>query len=478
KALWALSDVPRVLSDAGIARMLMHDLSPRHGLTNYEGIEGLTGASVMTIDASGGGTRKSYWEPHADPAHEGRDEKYYTQAYRDILGEAVSCRLRRITAPAGLLMSGGYDSAAIAALSGPEMRRQGRKLLAVCSAMPEDYRGTIRHARKWVEMCRRDMPYLDVRYITREGKNIFSDLELGFLQNDGGSGSYQFVQRELYAAAAAAGVRVIMDGYGGDQTLNPRGQTALARFLAIGQLARFGREFRAHRAATGRSFWHTLKNDVLAVLLPPAFMRAWHRMRHGATPPWRDQPVNSEFGKRMIADGSIQTERLRTSERKDIDLIGHMQSAFTRKLASPGSTSTAAAHGLESTQPFFDKRVVELALAIPPDLHVKNGRNRYLACRALADLYPPEFQTRWRMNDDQVPDFQRMAKSIEPEILAELARMEKSGALARYVDFDKIRQLLAVRGPDDHNSGWEEETQVAVGGFVTARFIEWFRGYN
>ena len=122
--------------------------------------------------------------------------------------------------------------------------------------------------------------------------------------------------------------------------------------------------------------------------------------------------------------------------------------------------------------------MVELGLAIPQDLYVKNGRNRYLACVALKDIYPREFQTRWRKNDDEIPDFQRMAKSIEPQLLAEIARMEKSEKLSRYVDFAKIRRLLAARGPDDHNSGWEQETQLALHGFVVARYIEWFRRGN
>jgi hypothetical protein len=56
---------------------------------------------------------------------------------------------------------------------------------------------------------------------------------------------------------------------------------------------------------------------------------------------------------------------------------------------------------------------------------VKNGRNRYLACTALGDIDPREFQARSRKNDDVVPDFLTMAKSIEPQLLAELARMEK-----------------------------------------------------
>ncbi len=476
KALWTHAEVPRALTESGIARMLMHDMAPRHGSTNYEGIEALTGGTVMTVDGAGTSTHRSYWTPHADPAHIGRSESYYIEAYRAVLGEAVACRLRRTIAPAALLMSGGYDSSAVAALAGPVCSAQNRKLVAVCSAMPADYSGSIRHARQWIELCRRDMPHLDVRYVARDAQNLLSDLELSFRQNDGAA-AYHFVSRALYAAAAAAGARVILDGHGGDQTLHPRGGAALARILAGGEVGRFFHEFRCLRQMTGRSFSRTMKGDVLALLLPGVF-RAWRRIRHGAALPWRDQPVNADFARRAMAEGSIEIDRLRTSGRATTDVQAKMHAALVRHVVGAKSTAAAAAHGLEPARPFFDKRVVELALAIPPDLHVKNGRNRYLACRALTDLYPPEFQTRSRQNDDQIPDFQRIVKSLEPEIFAEIARMEGSGALARYVDFGKIRALLTSRGPDDHNSGWEEETQVAVGGFVAARFIEWFRGYN
>jgi asparagine synthase (glutamine-hydrolysing) len=159
---------------------------------------------------------------------------------------------------------------------------------------------------------------------------------------------------------------------------------------------------------------------------------------------------------------------------------GQMFTVLQRQMAgpAPGIALQAARHGLELTRPFHDKRVVELALAIPQELYVKNGRNRYLACAALKDVYPREFQTRWRKNDDEIPDFQRMAKSIEPQLLADIARMEKSEKLAGYVDFAKIRRLLASRGPDDHNSGWEQETQLALHGYLVARYIEWFRRDN
>jgi asparagine synthase (glutamine-hydrolysing) len=476
KALWSYPDVPRALSDAQIGRMLIHDRSPREGMTPFDGIQGLPGATVMTVGADGAAHSRRYWEPHADPAHENRDEAYYIDAYARVLGEAVACRVRRTIKPPGLVFSGGYDSAAIAGLAGPALN--GRKLVAAASVMPADYRGTIRHARQWVALCARDMPHLDVRYVTREGKSVLSGLDQAFLQNEIPVGSYHFVLNELHESLAGAGARVIMDGHGGDYTLHPRGQAALARFLATFQFRRFAAELRGHLRMSGKSLWNTLKRDVAALLLPASVMALWHRARRGAAPVWRDQPIDAAFAQRLIAEGAVDRNNLRVASKPNLDMRGQMARVLRRVSSGSGSNVSAARHGLELTRPFHDKRVVELALAIPQDLYVKNGRNRYLASAALKDIYPREYQTRWRRNDDEIPDFQRMAKSIEPQLLADIARMENSGNLSRYVDFAKIRALLAARGPDDHNSGWEQETQLALGGFMTARFVEWFRRSN
>lgn len=478
KALYGHPDVPRVLTDAQIGRMLMHDLAPREGTTAFSGIEGIPAATVTTVAAEGSLSKRRYWEPHADPAHQGRDEAYYIDAYRRVLGEAVACRIRRVTRPPGLIFSGGYDSAAIAGLAASALA--GRKLIAASSVMPADYRGSIRHARRWVEMCARDMPYLDVRYVTREGKSVLSGLEEAFLQNGAPAGPYHFVIHELLSTLAGAGARFIMDGHGGDYTLHPRGQAALAAFLARFQFRRFVRELRAHRRTTGASLSATLKRDVIWLLLPRAITKLWKRLRHGPSPVWGDQPIAPAFAQRLMAEGAVDATALRNEAQPEIDMRGQMLKALRRVMsgAAPGIALQAARHGLELARPFHDKRVVELALAVPMELYVKDGRNRYLACAALKDVYPREFQTRWRKNDDEIPDFQRMAKSIEPQLLAEIARMEKSDKLSSYIDFAKIRRLLAARGPDDHNSGWEQETQLALHGFTVARYIEWFRRDN
>lgn len=339
--------------------------------------------------------------------------------------------------------SGGYDSAAIAGLAGPALA--GRKLVAAASVMPVDYRGTIRHARRWIEMCARDMPHLDVHHVTRDGKSVLSGLEQAFLDSEMPAGSYHFVQSELLATLSDAGAQVIVDGHGGDYTLHPRGQAALARFLATFQLRRFVSELRGHLHMTGRSLWTTLKLDLAPLLLPSSLMALWRRVRHGAAPVWRDQPIDPVFAEKLIAQSAVDKTNLRIAATPKLDMRRQMAAMLRRVTSSsvPGMAANAARHGLELTRPFHDKRVVELALAIPQDLYVKNGRNRYLACAALKDIYPREFQTRWRRNDDEIPDFQRMAKSIEPQLLAEICT---HGEVQKPVAHDRLRQDSRAAG--------------------------------
>ena len=475
KGLWALPQVPRTLLEASVVQGLLFDEPTDVGATRFEGIRAVTGGTVLTVDTVGAITSHRYWEPHGDPAHEGRDEAYYVETYRKVLGEAVACRLRRARTPAGLFMGGGFDSSAICALAGPVVTAQGRKLIAVSSVMPEDYRGTIHHARRWVEMCRRVMPHLDVRYVTREGLDIFTDMERRFLATDGGHSPNRYVTDAMYAEIAATGARIVMDGHGGDYTLNPRGQNALVRLLLKGEFRRFGSEFNAMRRHLRQSAKQTLVRNVLLQLAPASWMVLWTRYRSGLALLGPTMPLSRQIIQaRNPKARSLFRHRSAESQRWSMERTLRMQQD---SLAIAGSIS-AAAHGLEFTQPFHDMRVVELGLAIPEEFSVKNGRTRYLARAALKDLYPPEYQDRPPGSDDLGPDFLMMAKLIEPRVLAEIDRMEKAGRLSRYFDFPRMRAMLTRRTVEQHASGNEYDTRQAMLAFLVARYIEWFRGDN
>jgi asparagine synthase (glutamine-hydrolysing) len=324
-------------------------------------------------------------------------------------------------------------------------------------------------------MCRRTMPHLDVRYVTREGCDIFAGMEQAFLNNDNRHSPNGYVTRNMLAEIAGAGARIVMDGHGGDYTVNPRGQNGLLRMLRKRQLRRFAVEFEATRKHLRQSVKQTLVRNVLLQLVPASWMRAWINHKNGLAP----------FGPTMPVAGQVIAGRPKDSHSRhrwrfgDSQRVGMLRALRGQQNASAqGYSISGAAHGLEFTQPFHDKRVVEFGLAIPEELFVKNGKTRYLARAALKDLYPPEYQDRLPGNDDMGPDFLTMAKRIEPRVLAEIDRMEKAGYLSRYFDFPRMRAMLTRRSIEQHNSGNEYDTRQALLGFLAARYIEWFRGDN
>jgi len=474
KGLWGLPDVPRRLPTDLIARLLVEaGLVPGRRDDRpaaADGLQRVAGGTTTTI-SQGVVREHRYWTPQAGPEHLNRDEAYYVDAYRRVLGEAVACRLRRATAPVGLFLGGGFDSGAIAALAGPALAPTGNKLIAAAS-VAADPRNP-RDARRWVETCERHMPHLDVRYVTDDRSNVLAGLERSFFVSDSPHAANRFVADSLLTAIKGTGARMVMDGHGGDYTLNPRADGFLGERLRRGQFGRFFSTLRARRQAQHYSLPGLFKSEILP-LLPPVLTRRWIRWRGGLAPFGPTMPIGKDFA-RHAADLGARLPRPGWTAARD----GRLRVLQARQGAPAGGWSMAAnTHGLEFTQPFHDKRVVELALAIPDDFRLRNGRERSLAREALKDLYPPEFQTRRDHNDAMDPDYMDMAARLRPEILAEIDRMEQSGKLSSYLDFPKLRRMLTRTVGGRPGRYYEPATRQAIRAFLLGRYIEWFSGGN
>jgi asparagine synthase (glutamine-hydrolysing) len=469
--LWALPDVPRRLSDLELGRSLISDLGPNGGAIHFEEILGLLGGTWMRVDGNGEITRTTYWSPRPGEEHLGKDVSYYIAAYRKVLTEAVACRLRRTIKPAGLFMSGGFDSAAIAGLAGPVVSAQSRKLVTVTLAEP----GTQQQlqssgAGHWASICSRAMPHLDPHYEALDGTDVLNGLERRFLQSGLARNMNHYAHEELFKTIAAAGCRTVMDGHGGDYTLNPRDPSWLARRLRRRQWRDFMDELSAVRAFSRQSYTQIL-GRVVWRLLPRRTRIALHRLRHGIPLSQAEAPITPDFARTLAAAGALTGKGFLTIRHDDVRMMMAAMLELQRSLAGNGTAFHAAAHGLEYVQPFHDKRVVELALAIPDALFVKGGRDRYLARRALADIYPAEFQTRFDLgNDARLPQFWKMIERIKPRLLDELARQERNPRLRSYFDFARIRAALDPRGAGHPN---RDEAGRAVRAILYGRYLEW-----
>jgi asparagine synthase (glutamine-hydrolysing) len=475
KALWAVEGVPRRLSEDAIGRRLVAAIDPAPGSSLFEEIEMLPNATWLRFDASGAPTRVHYWEPHAAPEHLGKDEAYYLQAYRTIIGEAVACRVRRLTRAPALCFSGGFDSGAIAALAAPIVDGQGRRIVAIASVLEEgETRPAIRDARAAVEAFR-PWTSLDLHYYVRGDDHVFDDLEGSFeITHNGGT---QYVRRGMYRIAAAAGARLVMDGHGGDYTVNVRAGAMLGRILRRGRPIHFLREFRMRMRATGRPTLNVLRHDVIPALLPMRGAQWFAAAGREFMPVWRDRGIREAFARSLFQRGGANPARLRGAT-----IVHHRWRErwlhILRKSAQapPVQPPLAAAQGLQFTRPFHDKRIVELGLAIPEDFQFRNGLERYLARTALRDLLPGRLLARGPGNDAEEPDMFRMARAATPAALAETRALDRDGRLSRYVDFDKLEAMISTaneaRRPD------HRRLAIANTVITVARFIAWFDRTN
>ena len=475
-ALWAAPDVPRALDDVWLGHFANHWRVPLAGRTALADIRGLCGGTTLAVTAGGIVVTTRYWAPHADPAHVGHDDAYYVATYRKILEEAVACRVRRLIDPPGLSLSGGFDSGSIAALAGPALR-DGVKLVAVTSVMPERAERWPHDPRPWVELCKRDMPYLDVQYVAFHDRDPLDGLEGYFVANGGlPVGTTTYADADCCTALRAAGARLAMDGHGGDYTLNHRGQMALAQLAARGQLRTLLTELRAHRRATGESWASILLRRVTLPLMPAPVRGIVDAAARG----FRRKPsmlvFKDVFVSRLVRTGAIAPARRFSASATDRDTRPGMVDLLTRLSGqAPALAGVAAAHGLELTRPFYDRRVIEFALAVPQHLDVRGGRNRYLARTALADVLPREFQDRSRANDGTIDDPLGLDDASLRAAIAQLATTSANS----YFDFAQLRSMLdASTDPASQAPVRAQQRRAAILSIVFARYVSWIDPRN
>lgn len=476
KALWAPPEVPRVFTDRQIATRLLlaFRTTPPDPLKPSDGIGWVPGGSIVTVAPDGSVSTRRYWTPHAAAEHVGRDTDYYIAAYRRVLEEAMQCRVRRSITPPALQFSGGFDSSAIAGLAGPVLKAQGRTMPAAVSVMPPGYKGIYADSRGWAERVDRHMPHLSVDYVTSEGLHFVDAAERAIPLNDAPPSPNNPYNTALFAAMAKAGARVCMDGHGGDYTINPDGHGVLFRMLKRGDYRRFVREWFARKRFRGHGHRHLLRDEILRELFPTGY-RHWRAWRFNMVKPNLRAPIADDFYREALATGisDEQLPRPRTKREGMLRVLCRQQNAPTA-----ASAMLAAIQGMIFTQPFHDKRVVELGLAIPEHLDMCEGRERWLARKALADIYPPEFQDRRPRSQLMGPDFADLVEHSLPRFLSEIDRMEKAGKLSRYVDFRRMRAMLLNRATSDRERHNPIGYHQAILAFQTARFVEWFNGDN
>lgn len=300
---------------------------------------------------------------------------------RDTLRDSVRAHLVA-DVPVGVLLSGGVDSTALAAMAAEESG-EGVKTFSI--GFEESGFDELGRARLVAERYRTDHHELVLR---PDAVELLPKLVEAFDEPFGDSSA---VPTYLVSQLAAGEVKVALSGEGGDELFGGY-YTYVADLLAprLGRLATLASPLiEALPSSNGKaSFDYKAKRFARAAHLPALERHhAWKEIfspdRRAAllgdlVPDW--DPVDVYRERYAETHGAEPLARL-----QDVDLGIYLVDDLLVK-----TDRSSMAHSLELRVPFLDQRVAELAFGLPRQLKVRGFAKKRLLRRALAPLLPKE----------------------------------------------------------------------------------------
>jgi asparagine synthase (glutamine-hydrolysing) len=457
--LFALEAIPRRLNHDKLLDILLL-LAETGTSTFYERVERVLPGQTLVVTANAH-RLQPYWRlEDVPPLVLGRDAEYQ-EAFEATFREAVRCRLRSDAGPVAAQLSGGWDSSSVTALAAEELAGQERRLIAITAAPPAGFRGTVPRGC-FVDEDRyaalTAAGYGNVEHVVLRGEpGLLYDLD-AFTRAAEIPVLNLCNQRWLMALFRAAhdrGARVVLSARGGNMTISYRGLYRLSELARSGRWLALAGELRALRARPGAT-WRTGLRTALEPLIPGFPFRgearsaaAYRRLaRHAAFDPSRyPRPVVEA---RARACGWDHTGP-RWPDGRAMRVGG-----LSRIDEAPFNAGFAAVTGVQPVDPTLDRRVVELCLSIPDTQFFRDGEDRRLLRRMMANRLPPEL-----MNDSrkglQGADWFEALRADRDAIADELELCARSATAACVLDLASLRSDLRSL-PDE---GWEQPATVA-----------------
>jgi asparagine synthase (glutamine-hydrolysing) len=477
KAVLAVPDVPCRLNEIAVADFLVHNEQDLE-ITFYEKISRLPPAHILVLN-TGEMKISRYWIPEIGPELKLSSDEEYAQALRELMFQAVHCRMRS-PFPVGVSLSGGLDSSSVACIAARKLREKGKRLIAVSSALPDKYSGIEKDEREYIEEVRIQEDNIDVEYVLAEGATPFDDLESQFRHIDQPFRDlFYYMSDALYAAARKYEVRILLNGFGGDIAASFYGKGYPAQLGRTGHWLKLARLLRQRAVVERRSPWAILKGEVLGVLAPSYVLRFYRRLKGNSQDvDWISRTaIHPAFALRVDIKERCRKCGHSLEYRVPPDARAMMLMALSSpNLAYPleGIATAQAYFGLEQVHPLLDRRIIEFCLKIPPAQFVRNGWRRSLMRRAMEGVLPAKIQ--WRSTKHPfTPDYHSRVLRAKHRVLRFLSEAAMDEHSCQYVDRTKIERQLERLKPVKGWNEWENDTPIIVGkGIMIESFTRWF----
>ncbi len=472
KALLKLREVPRHLNELKVAEHLVQFFEDK-SITFYKEILRLPPAHTISIQPDQTSLR-SYWSLDSSREIRFKTDEEYVSAFQQVFNEAVRCRLRS-PYEIGSALSGGLDSSSIACTASRLLKEGKDKSLHTFSAifpgLPEEDLRQI-DERSYVDAVLSNGEFIQ-HFIRADLLSPLKDLErdLG-RQDEAFQAPNLYMHSALYECAQANNVRVFLDGIDGDVTVS-HGMEYMPDLARTGRWAALLNEGQAlsRRQGVAISPRRIIWRFAVMPLIPEVFFNLRQRLRGENDLRWlANTAINRDFAKRIGLEKHIQS-----LSQNGVGVFSNARQKHRYSLESgliplglELLDKTAAGFSLEPRYPFFDRRLMQFCLALPPEQKLAQGWTRLILRRAMQGVLPEE--VRWRFSkSDLSPNFRRNLLAFEQSELNQVIYSDL-GTIGSYVDLPVLRQLYEQYLSQPASS--ETEMLAVYGSFVLARWMQ------
>jgi asparagine synthase (glutamine-hydrolysing) len=381
-ALLALPGVEPRLDERSLARFFAVE-PPAPGDTFFAAVRELPPAHGMAVEPDRVRTWR-HWQPPAEPRLRLRRDADYAERFGEVLAASVRARLRT-TAPVAVLMSGGLDSTAVAAvaarqLAGEAPGRNGAGRLRAVSWVFDELAGS--DERRFIEPVVERWALQPLWVWGDDAWPLAEPATWPRNPNTPLEGLYRRLHERAYAAARSSGAVVVLTGEYGDD-LYAGGDHWLADLLREGRLAAAAGGLAAHAWAHGFRRLPTRHRARSAV------GRALGR-RAGALAPSSPQWLLP--GPAVLAAAGDDPVPSAVIARRPWQHRSLLDPGSAR--AAAGGLWHAARAGVDARRPYRDRRLVELALDLPAHQLWRPGWSKWVLRQAMCGLLPEPVRLR------------------------------------------------------------------------------------
>lgn len=475
KALLAFPALAAVADDDAVVDYLVHGNCDYGERTVFRGVKALPAAHALSVDVATGqfGVRR-YWELMPHTSRNGTTDAARLERLDALLVDTTRSHLIS-DVRAGSCLSGGIDSSTVVSLIGKLWRNEPGAATAVGDRF-------FTFTSCW------DYPELDERqYALAAAQAMGATPHLVFPTPDDFWDVFErmawhqdmpFFSLSFYAqwcvmrAARQAGVKVLLDGQGGDEVFGGYAKFRYAYLMSLLRSGRWGRMAREAGAMIRQGDWYVLDLRRGYRYLPPTLRRLlrvdsllegalrvdWRRAVSGESTPatrwWRYATAGRDIATDQTIVQRIQVDDLM------VDTLPQLLRMEDR---------SSMAFSLEARVPLLDHPLVEYGVSLPDHLKVHDGWSKYAIRQVMEGVMPDAVRLRTSKLGFAAPDRRWLANELRPRV-----RELLSGGLrcARYVDPAPITRWY------ESARARSASTEAYLGLFRVLALEMWMRAFN